>query len=421
MLLQLIKRDQLLVRKLQNKVESCDTSCKFQIAGIEASRRDLLAKAKLTQEKRCLTSIRSGYCLRMTPQTVRESVKLPFIKPDGFSVLDNLSHDLKNDVHAFIHSLYRCFSDLPTLFAHVSSDSLAENVPFLPTMVKPRDFLASSTLPALFGHCWSVELRKSYIDFLINIAKQLPQTVFLNIREHWLFECFKNYIHASNIHHFLKLSIGDAMLQLVRENTNKTPRLTSYANDMVMRMRANISSFPNDIRLLLKKFADLAPDDTQRLSRIEILFIDCILAPAISLPKAYSVLPPTFNLDMSATGPARTLQHLAQHFRLILHPEAAQLRNIAQNDIGYLQKIPLGEFLNQLVDVNENDELFEIGGPSLSEMMTLLNTDSTFLLFTMSDIYLLAKLLNFHHFHQQQMVSTTFLHAPKRRMIFLMT
>lgn len=385
------------IKSLRTYHEECreiDTTSKFQVHGIETSRRDLLQKAKLTQEKRCLTSIRSGYCLRMTPQTIRESVKLPFIKPDGFSVLDNINHDLKNDVHSFIHSLYKCFPDLPSLFARVSSDALAENVPFLPNMVKPRDFLASSTLPALFGHCWSVELRKSYIDFLINIAKQLPQSVFQNIREHWLFECFKNYIHASNIHHFLKLSIGDAMLQLVRENTNKTPRLTSYANDMVMRMRSNISSFPNDVRLLLKKFADLAPDDTQRLSRIEILFIDCILAPAISLPKAYCILPPTFNLDMSATGPARTLQHLAQHFRLILHPEAAQLRNIAQNDIGYLQKIPLGDFLNQLVDVDENDELFEIGGPSLTEMMSLLNTDSTFLLFTMSDICLLAKILN---------------------------
>ena len=71
------------IKPLQTYHAECreiDTSCKFQIAGIEASRRDLLAKAKLTQEKRCLTSIRSGYCLRMTPQTVRESFKLPFIK-----------------------------------------------------------------------------------------------------------------------------------------------------------------------------------------------------------------------------------------------------------------------------------------------------------------------------------------------------
>ncbi|OHT10245.1 hypothetical protein TRFO_04249 [Tritrichomonas foetus] len=374
-----------------------DTTCKFQLNEIASSRQGLLEKAKETQEKRCLTSLRSGYCLRMTTQNVKDFSQLPFIKPDGLQVSDQLMTltslaNLRNDINAFIHSLYNSMSDLPTFFSSVTSEALLDNVPFLPANVKPRDFLACSTLPALFGHCWSFELRHAYINFLMDIVKQLPNSVFTNFREHWLFECFKNYIHASNIHHFLKLSISDTMLQLVRENTNRTPRLTSYASDMITRMRDNISTFPKDVRLLLKKFADLAPDESQRMSRIEILFIDCILAPAISTPKAYCVLPPSFTLDMSLTGPARTLQLLAQHFRLILHPQQAQLRNIPQKDIEDLQKIPLGSFLMQLTDVNE--ETLDIGGPRITKIMSLLNTDSIFLMFTMSDICLLAKILN---------------------------
>ncbi|OHS94584.1 hypothetical protein TRFO_39225 [Tritrichomonas foetus] len=385
------------IRPLISYHEECreiDTTRTFQLSEISSARRDLLNKAKTTQEKRCLTSLRSGYCLRMTSQNVRDFVLLPFIRPDGFFVNDKLVHTLgplKNDVNAFIRSIYS-HPDLPKVFAQVSNDTLLDLVPFLPAKVKPRDFLACSTLPALFGHCWSLELRHSYINFLMEVAKNLPQNVFTNFREHWLFECFKNYIHASKIHHFLKLSIGDTMLQLVRENSTHSTRLTKYASDMISRMKDNISAFPQDVRLLLKKFSDLAPTEAQKMSRIEILFIDCILIPAISLPKAYCVLPPSYQLNMSPNGPTKTLNSLAQHLRLILHPTQASLRNIPERDIEDLKKVPFADFLKKLVDIDE--EKTDILGPKVTKLMSLLQTDTLVLLFTMSDICLLAKILN---------------------------
>ena len=369
-----------------------DTTRIFQLNEIESSRRDLLQKMKETQEQRCFRSLRSGYCLRMTSNNVESGSKLPFIKPEGLRVSDHFSNP---DIKKFIDLIYDHFTDLPSLLASISSEDLQEvqkdnEVRFLPEIVKPKEFLACSTLPALFGHCWSVELRYAYIDFLLNIIKKLPPTIF-NEREHWIFECLKNYIHASNIHQFLKLSIADTMLQLVREDANKSPKLTNYCADMVSRMKENISSIPKDIRLLIKKIADLAPDQSQRTSRIECIFIDCILAPAISLPKAYCVLPPSFTLDMSSIGPSRTLQKLAQHFRLINHSVQAQLRNLSQEDVASLEKIPFSQFLNQIADIDETS--LDKTGPQISQLMQLLHMDSTFLLFTTSDIYLLAKLL----------------------------
>ena len=376
--------------------QQISTTRKYQLSEIESIRKDLLTRAKKTQEKRCLTSLRSGYCLKMQSDNVNNFLKLPFLRPDDFFVNDSIVYALgmmRNDVTSFIKSIYENFTDMPKVFANVKNEDLTQTLPFLPANVKPRDFLACSTLPALFGHCWSLELRHAYIDFLMDIAKELPPNVFDNFREHWLFECFKNYIHVSKIHNFLKLSIGDCTLQLVRENSNDPSRLTSYARDFVSKMRNNISAFPIDVRLLIKKFSELAPNDSQKLNRIEIILLDCILIPAITSPKAYSILPASYQIDNSPKSPIHTLNALAQHLGYILHPDQTVLSKLSEMDVIELQKVPLREFLYELTNIDEST--LNISGLRVADLMTLTKKDSISLLFTKSDIYLLAKILNF--------------------------
>ena len=389
-------QNQRTVKSYHDECIEIDTTQKYQLTEIAANRRTLLKKAKSTQEYRCLTSLRSGYCLRMTSQSVTSFVQLPFIRPEGFFVNDQFVHTLgllKTDVYSFINSIYSNFTEMPKAFAKIETESLIEKVPFLPSSMKPRDFLACSTLPALFCHCWSIELRHSYIDFLMEISKELPQNIFPKFREHWLFECFKNYIHGSNIHHFLALSIGEMIFRLVRQDSTRgSPQIAVYAMEMIKRMRDNMSTFPKDVRLLLKKFSDLAPNKEQRLYRIEILFIDCILVPAISLPKAYCVLPPSYQLDMSPTGPMKTLNSLAQLLRMILHIDTLSSQaQIPQSEIDLVKSIPLADFLNEIVNIDE--EKIDNDGPRITRLMSLLQTESMNLMFTMSDICLLAKFL----------------------------
>jgi hypothetical protein len=273
--------------------------------------------------------------------------------------------------------------------------------PYLPTGVKPREFLGCSALPALFGHCWAPEFRHGYIKFLTTIAKKLPESAFVNFREHWLFECFKNYIHASNIHHFLQLSIGDVLIRIVRDGPAPLNKLVEWVKEMVARMLTNLPTFPNDVRLLLRKFGALREDPAKRLAQIEILFLDCIAAPAISTPKAYCILPQTFQLDMSPDGPARSLQMLAQLFRFIRHAKQAQMR-YPDLDTAQLEKIPLAAFLQELTGINLKIE--DLGEPTLRDVMRCGNWGQATMLFTIPDICLLARVLPHDVFPEARLI-----------------
>ena len=116
-----------------------DTTANYQLDEITSSRQDLLQTLKQTQETRCLTMLRSGYCLRMTPQNVKDYSNLPFFIPDGFSVTDDLQkiygdvREYRNDILSFIHSIYNHFSELPSLLAKNPPDLILDSLPYLPS------------------------------------------------------------------------------------------------------------------------------------------------------------------------------------------------------------------------------------------------------------------------------------------------
>ena len=93
---------------------------------------------------------------------------------------------------------------------------------------------------------------------------------------------------------------------------------------MIEKMEANLCIFPDDVRFLIHSFSDTATDEETRLRRIELIIINTVIVPAVSLPKSYYPHTPRMYFDMSPLGPTHVPQVVPQCFRFILHPMQAQ-------------------------------------------------------------------------------------------------
>jgi len=390
--------------ELHVKAKEIEAILKREDIEISYARQTLMEKMEMIQDLRCLTSIRSGFFLRMTMHNVSSWVKLPFMIPGELVTFKSINEinevsAYRSDIIRLLNSIMKSMHLLPTILSRLSSDQLVFSCPFLPQGVEPRDFLACSALPSIFGYLPSNELRISYIDFLNNIAKFLPATVFNNFRSHWLFDCYKNYIHSSNMSKYLRLSLGNVLMKLLKDpdvtayiqSNNQSllfDRMAFYCEQIIQQMRDLISLIPHDVRYLLSSFSDLS-EDGAKLQRIEILFLDCILVPAISLPKTYCVLPPTFYFSIQSNSNSRALQVLAQQFRLILHPAHAQLRHSEFNH-KLLTTLPFEKLLLEIATPSEP----MMNTFSHSTVVSLLSKPFISFLFSIPDVFLLAKVLS---------------------------
>lgn len=361
----------------------------FQQNEILANRNLFREKAKLTQEKRCLTSLRSGYYLRMGKNQVKKFAKLPFIETDTITVKDRITDEV---VAQFLHEIYSSIRTLPEILGKFTHIDTRKPVPFLPAEVVVKDFLACSTLPALFGYCWTYELKMAYINFITEIARQSQQEVLRGgkafaFRDHWVFDCFKNYAYSSNIHKFLMSSMGDTLLNVIRSNVTDANKLLEMAREIVKLMDKNLSKLPMDVRYLLWSFATLQEGNLSVIDMVEMLFMDCILIPAITMPKVYCVLPPTFQLDQNAY---MLLLNLGSFFRLVRRPAQAKQKYPDLKE-EKLEGIGLDRFFEKLVNFDVRTVIGS--GLSLSRVMALLGEPRAFMLFTTTDLVLLAQIL----------------------------
>ena len=152
------------------------TSINTQTEKIKNSRKKLLDSAKKAQDLKCISSLRSGYFLLINGDNAKEFSQLPFIQSENFSVAERLIEltklgSLRTEITKFLAAIYKASDNLPEIFANLPTTSLKESLPFLPEKTDQKQFLAFSTLPALFGHCWTSDLRYSYINFLIKTRK----------------------------------------------------------------------------------------------------------------------------------------------------------------------------------------------------------------------------------------------------------
>ena len=373
------------------------TSINTQTEKIKTCRKKLLDSAKKAQDLKCISSLRSGYFLLINGDNAKEFSQLPFVQSENFSVAERLIEltklgSLRTEITKFLAAIYKASDSLPEIFANLPTTSLKGSLPFLPEKTDQKQFLAFSTLPALFGHCWTSDLRYSYINFLIKTSEKLPSGT--NVDDHWLMDCFTHFIHSSDIAQFLRASIGDTLMEIIRDDKFNSFSATSskeyfdamipYMEKLLAKMDENMDIFPRDVRVLIRKFADLAPDDAHWLQRVESIFCKRVLAPAISLPKKYCVLPQTFNFKVSARS-ARALVTLASLFLYILHPSQASLRH-QELDHEKLAKLPFEKFLRKLADVNCD----ALGGLKYTSLMPLLGIHNVFLVFSVPDICMLS-------------------------------
>ena len=389
---------------LHATVQNITSAVKHKEEELKITQTKLKDKINNVQSQKSLIILKSGYYMRMTTSNAKVDKRIAFMNGSSLPIEESVNSvsyfsKAKTDVNRFLLQIVKSIEQLPDILATLPTEKLKRATSFLPESIDPRVFLASSTFPSLFGFCWADELTKSYINFLSKIAKKLPPLTFDNFRSHWLFDCYKNFIHASSISRFLNPSLNEIMMKLI--NDKEIARLSSindqtglfnalikYAGKMIKNMRDNAPLFPQDVNLLISSFADLAGDQQTRTKYVEMLFLDCILAPAISFPKTYSLLPPSYCMNLDAAGSSRSMQVLAQVFRLILHPAQAKLR-YSHVDHEALSSLPFQDLLDTISAKNESITT----GPKLAEMLPLIDSTSVPLLFSTLDVSMLSTLI----------------------------
>ena len=390
------------VRELNDyhaQVKDISAYSDFHANELRVNRRDLLNSVKKAQELRCFTSLRTCYFLKLTPANAPNIAKLPFMRPNGCSISDRLVEmsgigSVRSSINKFIKTVFSNKEDLTASLATLDFNSFPETVPYLPEGIKSKDFFACSTVPALFGHFWTTELKENFLKFIFQVGDKIPNISPSTFREHWLFDCIKYYVFSSDVNKFLRISIGDIIFKLLRDQDIQRlarsgitqellDKLCEYANEMLNRMTEKISIFPDDVKSIVKHFYDYATTDEERLSWLEIMFIECILAASILNPRNCGIIPPTFYMDPILNFP---LSLLAQIMRLVLHPTHIKVRypNINSDNI---TKLPLQTFLMSIISDISN---VEFQGPKLTDLLPLLGIHYILLLLSLPDVYLLA-------------------------------
>ncbi|EAY08456.1 hypothetical protein TVAG_355150 [Trichomonas vaginalis G3] len=387
------------LQKYHTESKMIDSSISHHLDEIKKTKVGLREHANKAIDLKCAISLRSAYLLKISPSTVLKDSKLPFINSMKLNPAKSINDirilsPLRNDTIQFLNTLIKGIDDLPEMLASLDPSHLIECRSFIPEYFEPFSLFASSTLPALFGFCWTEEFTRAYINFLSKIAKNLPSSIYDNFRSHWLYDCYKNFIYRSKISKFLEPSLSGPLMELAKDETILAPlksnnqslllnNLIKYADKMIQNMNDNIQLFPPEVSLLMRSFGDTADDEETRIQRYESLFIDCALVPAISFPKTYSLFPPTYNYLLDASGSSRAVQLLAQIFRLILHPSQAKLRY--ELDYQKLANLPFANLLRAIANPSEDHSNIKC-----NELLPLLEEKTMSLLFSVPDVYTLA-------------------------------
>ncbi|OHT05976.1 hypothetical protein TRFO_26128 [Tritrichomonas foetus] len=377
------------ISDIQAEVKKIDACVAFQSEELRNQRKQLLYDSKCNTDLRCINFIRSFYLLQMSIQNVENISRLPFMFPNGFAISERLIEMagigyLRLEISRFLQAFFKLGSHIPNLIATIRDECFYEDMNFIPDGIKPKDFFACSTFPSLFAYCWTPELQSAYINTLVDIARfVLPVPEGDYIQNHWLFDCIRCYIFSSNIQDFIRVSIGDVIVNMSTTSTssfnqNYFTMVLKVLNKVFELMKQNLVLFPKDARLLIKKFAELADDDN-KLNYVECIFIECIIIPVISNLIAF-VSPYNQGKVVKNTG----FSLLIKFMKKALNPDYIDPL-IDDADTSILQREELISFYKMLIDVDD-----QIEGPSLLHFLSLLEIHYNTTLFSVPDVCLLA-------------------------------
>lgn len=393
------------VRELNDyhaQVKNISASSSYHNAKLQVSRKELMSLVKSVQELHCFNTLRNCYYLKLTPVTASSIAALPFMKPGNLPVADRLVEmsnigSIRSSINRFVKNVFNRRDELADLLITLDFNNFPKSVPYLPSYITPLDFFASSTIPSIFGHFWTVEFQENFIQFVFDVANKLPNLSPITFRAHWLFECIKYYILRSDIIHFLSLSLRDPLIsaitdknlhQLAANNQYQQffDKLTEYANQMIQNMIESIAIFPTTFSHIMNFFVSKSNNTQDQLSWLELFFVDTLLVPAISNPVSYGIISATYNFDPHPKdGPKHAMTTLAQLFKYILRPQQFSLR-YPDVDAKKITALPLINLLNQLVLI----EKFDYHGPKLVDLLPLLGIHYILILMNLPDVFLLA-------------------------------
>lgn len=146
----------------------------------------------------------------------------------------------------------------------------------------PAHFILSSTLPSIFGYCWSSEFAESYIDFLFNTA--LVNPTFTSA--HFTFS-LSNFLRISIGSTFYKRSMGSEIYNLVTSFKTQDGDLLAIVSGIINNMHQNIQLIPRHVRRIIRRFLNI---DENKLFTAESFVCECLIVPAIKQPKEYGVI-----------------------------------------------------------------------------------------------------------------------------------
>jgi hypothetical protein len=373
------------------EVKHITANCNFHASELRNARRLFIAKTKELQDLRGVVSLISHYYSKTTPATLSEICQVPVVQSHTIHACErlleitSLPQSVRSDIPKFLKQLYAQAKKLPELFA--SLGEVNESPPYLPNSLRVRDFLGCSTIPALFGYYWTVELQLAFIQFVSDVADHLPASVFQSLHEHWLIDVIRNYVLASDIDRFFAAAATDIVAGLCKLKDPTWGQVMDATRALVNSMLGHMALFPADVRYLLKRVSESAQAQERRLATVEMLFMYGVLLPALANPKAYGLIPRTVFADLSLPASGRALTNLGQVFLLILHVEQAAAKFQDPGGTSVVD-IPFETFLNRLIDVTEG----ELSGPRLLDLVPVGGSHFILVTFSLPDVYLLVEI-----------------------------
>lgn len=399
-------QEKMTMNYLHGIVKDLSVKENFQEAQIKENRKQLLTKIKRVQELRCLSSLRSGYFLKLNSSNVSYVSQLPFMNQNNFHVSERIVEmagisTIRNQVNKLIKEILSEQEDVTKFLATLDFKNdrfKPENRTYLPEGITIKEYFCCCTIPALFGFSFTSEFQLSFLNFLSQVAENIPSTVYeKSIGDHWIIDCMKYYFHSLNIGEYIRSSIGDIILHLIRDESllhyalKKNfvailSKVDQYIPLMISGLIENLSIIPNSIRSLLKKISKIGKTQNRPYPRLFTLFMDCILIPSLTNLKAYNVLPPSFHLDPSPNGPMSIIQAILALFKFVFNLDV-----LRKKFVGFepktISSAKMSSFLISLIDI---DDGFRVNGPKIVELLPALELHCLFLLFSEPDIFILT-------------------------------
>lgn len=399
------------INELQSEVKKIDACMSFQAEEIRNNRKQLIYYSKCMTDVRCINFIRNSFLLQTTLHNVKTVSCFPFMNPNCFTVSERLIEMsgigyIRTEISRFLQPLFKLGRKIPTFFSNITNehfDECLEKTNFIPKGINPRQFFACSTFPSLFSYCWTTELQTSYINTLFEIAKNSIESIKSEgnekiktfLQQHWIFECIRSYVFSSDIQNFLRVSIGDILVNVPQPQS--FPASQSYCDVLFNglnltfdQMIQNMSLFPKDVRLLFKKFAGLVSetDEEQKILFVDLIFVECIIKPVASNIIVFTSPRNKGKTFITNKG----LEIILQLWKLILNEKMVEDNSLFKDvNFSHLHRDSLVKFYTALVSIDDTVE--SINTPSLVQFMNIIDIQFSTCLFSLPDVFLLAYLI----------------------------